>query len=101
MDGTQSEATQDVTITVMDKNEPPAAPAAPTVVSGERSYLTDDDESTTSLKVVWHPPDNAGRPDITGYAVAVQEEHRYLLLSTTTPHKYRLSYQYHDAQLLR
>ena len=62
-----------VTIDVTDVagTEAPLAPAAPTVVStGEDNTDTDDvDESTTSLKVVWHPPDNAGRPNITTYAV--------------------------------
>ena len=47
---------QSVTITVTDVPEPPAAPAAPAVVSGAA------DASTTSLKVVWHVPDNAGKP---------------------------------------
>ena len=53
------DVTQDVTITVTGVPEPPAAPAAPTVVSGNNS--------TTSLKVIWHPPENTGRPTITGY----------------------------------
>ena len=64
--------TQFVTITVMDDpgSERPVAPTAPTVVSGVDSNLDDDDEvSTTSLKVVWHPPENMGRPDISTYAV--------------------------------
>ena len=63
--------TQDVTITVMNvlNAEAPLAPAAPTVVSGEDSDLTDDEESTTSLKVVWHPPRNMGRPSISSYEV--------------------------------
>ena len=64
--------TQVVNITVTDvaRTEAPLAPAPPTVVSGEDSNLTDEDEvSTTSLKVVWHPPENAGRPTITAYAV--------------------------------
>ena len=49
-----------------DVDEPPAAPAAPTVVSGIRT--TPGQESTTSLKVVWHAPDNTG-DDITDYDV--------------------------------
>ena len=54
--------TQDVTITVTNVNEEPAAPAAPAVVSGA------GDVSTTSLKVAWHEPDNTGGA-ITGYDV--------------------------------
>ena len=54
--------TREVTITVTDVDELPAAPAAPTVVSGE------GDASTTSLKVIWHAPENTGT-DITGYDV--------------------------------
>ena len=67
-----SPITEDVTITVENMtNEAPLAPFPPTVVSGEDSDLTDDDEvSTTSLKVVWHPPENMGRPELrTSYAV--------------------------------
>ena len=57
-----SSATRAVTIEVEDVNEPPAAPAPPAVVSGEGQA------STTSLKVVWHAPENTG-PTITGYDV--------------------------------
>ena len=40
------------------------------MVSGEDDDTTDPaDESTTSLKVVWHPPEKMGRPDSTSYAV--------------------------------
>ena len=54
---------QTVRISIEDVNEPPLAPDAPTVVSGPDDEDTgSDDESTTSLKVVWHPPDNAGPP---------------------------------------
>ena len=57
-----------VTISVTDvSTEPPAAPAAPTVVSGPDETGTDDDESTTTLKVLWHPPENMGDPFITDY----------------------------------
>ena len=60
---------QTVEITVDDVNELPAAPYPPTVVSGEDDNITDDNEvSTTSLKVVWHPPVITGDP-ITGYVV--------------------------------
>ena len=44
------------------------------MVSGpDDPSTTDPDESTTSLKVVWHPPDNTGRPDITAYTVEFKE----------------------------
>ena len=58
-----------ITIRVENDNEPPAAPMAPTVVSGEdSSSTTDADESTTTLKMIWHEPENMG-PDIDGYEV--------------------------------
>ena len=53
---------QPVTIRVKDVDEPPAAPVAPTVVSGAA------DASTTSLKVIWHEPENTG-DDINDYNV--------------------------------
>ena len=58
-----------VTIAVTDdRTEPPSAPAAPTVVSGpDETGTPDTDESTTSLKVVWHPPENMGDRAITEY----------------------------------
>ena len=61
-----------VTINVTDvETEAPLAPAPPTVVSGKDTAPTDStEESTTSLHVVWHPPDNAGRTDISGFTVA-------------------------------
>ena len=48
-----------VTINVLDVNEPPSAPATPTVsaVSG----------TTDSLSVGWTAPDNSGKPDIESY----------------------------------
>ena len=62
--------TATVTITVTDVNELPDAPPPPTVVSGEDTTGTaDEDESTTTLKVVWHPIVNTGRPEITGYGI--------------------------------
>ena len=57
-DGTDS-ATHDVTISVTNKLEPPAAPAEPTV-SGA---------SATSVTVNWTAPSTAGKPDISGYDV--------------------------------
>ena len=60
---------QDVTISVTDLDEPPAAPFAPVVVSGkDETPDNTTEESTTSLHVVWHPPVNTG-PAITGYTV--------------------------------
>ena len=55
-------APQTVLITVTPVVEEPAAPAAPAVVSGA------GEDSTTSLKVIWHEPDNTGR-SITAYSV--------------------------------
>ncbi len=60
--------TRDVTITVTGVDEPPAAPVAPTVASYDNPNTANTDESSTSLKVVWHAPDNTG-PAITGYEV--------------------------------
>ncbi len=71
-DGTSDPVEQTVTIGVTDVvgSEPPLAPHPPTVVSGEDDAgTTDADESTTSLKVVWHPPESMGRPAPTGYTV--------------------------------
>ena len=67
--------TRNVTITVTDVvgTETPLAPVPPTVVSSDDPGTTDTDESTTRLKVVWHPPDNAGRPVITSYAVVYKK----------------------------
>ena len=45
-------------------------PPPPTVVSGEDDTNTDPaDESTTTLKVVWHPIVNTGRPANPGYEI--------------------------------
>ena len=53
--------TRGVTINVTDVDEAPAAPYPPTVVSGKDNTPSDDnEESTTSLYVVWHPPENRG-----------------------------------------
>ena len=69
-----SPVTQDVTITVTDvTNEDPLAPVPPTVVSWDDPNTTDTDESTMSLRVIWHTPDNMGRPDISGYEVQYKE----------------------------
>ena len=69
----QTDVTQRVSITVTDENEEPAAPFPPTVVSGEDEDTSDETEqSTTTLKVVWHPPENTGEP-INGYNVQYKE----------------------------
>ena len=48
-----------VTINVNDVNEPPLAPTEVAAVAAPLTY--------DSIRVRWTPPDNAGRPDITGY----------------------------------
>ena len=63
-DGTAT-ATIPVTIDVSDEDEPPQAPGAPTV--------TAPTGSATRLNVSWPAPDNAGRPDITGYNLRYRE----------------------------
>ena len=62
-DGTQS-ATVELTVTVGDVDEPPAAPEAPRVSAAA--------DSTTSLDVSWTAPGNTG-PAITSYDVQVRE----------------------------
>ena len=52
-------ATQSLTVMVIDVNEPPVAPVAPTVTAA----------SSTSLTITWTVPANAGRPVITDYDV--------------------------------
>ena len=52
-----------VGISVEDVDEPPLAPAAPSVASGPNP------DSDTSLSVNWSAPENAGRPHITDYDV--------------------------------
>ena len=60
-DGKGGTATIALTISVTDADEPPAAPAAPSVSSAAGT--------TDGLDVSWRAPDNAGRPAITGYEV--------------------------------
>ena len=50
---------QAITVTVTDVDEPPSAPATPTV-----SAVSD---SSDSLSVTWTAPDNSGKPDIDSY----------------------------------
>ena len=54
---------QTITVTVLDINEPPRRPAAPTLSS----------RTSSSLTVAWTAPDNAGRPDITSYDLQYME----------------------------
>ena len=57
-------ASIDVTITISDEDEPPNAPARPTVGG----------HSTKSLSVAWNPPTgNAGRPPVTEYDLQYRE----------------------------
>ena len=58
-DSNSTTATHDVTITVADVDEPPDAPAAPSVTGA----------STTSVDVSWTAPDVTGKPAINGYEV--------------------------------
>ena len=65
--------TQPVTINVTAVAEPAAAPTAPTVVSGpDDDDTTNGSESTTALKVIWHPPENTGGA-INDYEVEYKE----------------------------
>ena len=50
-----------VTINVNDVDEPPLAPAKPLTIPTPGTYY--------SVEVRWTPPDNTGRPHITGYDV--------------------------------
>ena len=77
-DESGTNVTRTVTINVGDVDEPPAAPFRPMVVSGP------DNESTTSLKVVWHAPENTG-PTITGFAVQYKKTTENSFSSGGTP----------------
>ena len=55
-------ATQDITVTVTNADEPPLAPAAPTVAA----------VTFESLDVQWAAPNNTGRPTISGYDLRYQ-----------------------------
>ena len=58
-DGERGDATIEVAIHVIDVDEPPLAPRAPT--------LSDGPDDSGSLGVTWRMPDNSGRPDIESY----------------------------------
>ena len=59
VDGNGGSDTIAVTLNVVDQNEAPGRPAAPTVSATSGS--------TTSLDVMWTAPENTGRPPITDY----------------------------------
>ena len=64
-DGTANTVVDDtiaVTINVTDVNEPPPAPAKPTVAQNATT-------PKTKLDVSWTAPDTTGKPDISGYDV--------------------------------
>ena len=65
-DSKGASTTVEVTISVDNLDESPLAPAAPTVT-------TDPNNPTMSLSVTWNPPQNRGRPDITGYDLQYRE----------------------------
>ena len=56
-DGNGGADTVEVIVSLTDVDEPPAAPAAPSVTA----------TSPTSLDVAWTAPENAGKPDIESY----------------------------------
>ena len=58
-DGNGGSDTIEVTLAVEDQVEPPRQVSQPTVTT----------QGTTSLRVIWTAPENAGRPTITGYDV--------------------------------
>ena len=64
-DGNGGTATATVTITINDLDEPPLAPGQPIVVPVPRTYR--------QISVRWFPPENSGRPEITGYDVQYQD----------------------------
>ncbi len=66
-------ANRDVTIDVGDVEEAPAAPVPPVVTSGvDNPDTSETDESTTTLKVVWHAPRDKG-DSISDYQVQYKE----------------------------
>ena len=79
-DSSGANDTINVSIGVDNVDEPPAAPFAPTVVSGEDDS---DNESTTTLKVIWHEPKNTG-PGFTDYDVEYKRTTESTFLTETT-----------------
>ena len=57
---------QAITVTVYDVDEPPSAPAAPTVSAV--------DGSSDSLSVTWIAPGNSGKPDISSYDLQYRKD---------------------------
>ena len=74
-----------ISVTDVVGSETPLAPVRPTVVSSDDPDTTDTDESTTRLKVVWHPPDIMGRPDATRYEVEYKKSTETSFLSGDNP----------------
>ena len=64
-DGKGGTATATVTITINDLDEPPLAPDQPIAVAVPRTYR--------QISVRWFPPENSGRPEITGYDVQYED----------------------------
>ncbi|MCY3648573.1 MAG: fibronectin type III domain-containing protein, partial [Acidimicrobiaceae bacterium] len=64
-DGNGGRSSATVSITVTDADEPPSAPAAPTVSATAGS--------TTELEVSWTAPSNTGKPAIASYDVQYRE----------------------------
>ena len=64
-DGKGGTATAAVTITINDLDEPPLAPDQPIAVAVPRTYH--------QISVRWFPPENSGRPEITGYDVQYED----------------------------
>ena len=64
-DGNGGTATATVTITINDLDEPPLAPGQPIAVAVPRTYR--------QISVRWFPPENSGRPEITGYDVQYED----------------------------
>ena len=66
------------------------APTRPTVVSYDDVDTDNADESSTALKVIWHSPDNAGRPSYhTATRLSTRRApHTELCTDLTVEHQY-------------
>ena len=64
-DGNGGTATATVTITINDPRRAPLAPGQPIAVAVPRTYR--------QISVRWFPPENSGRPEITGYDVQYED----------------------------